>query len=146
MNKSPWSTEPRTAKAKAQAAARSPLARFAGTALIVSALFGAVLYGKYETDRSSDAKRMPTSAYNDLVTMTRVCPIMRRPVRLAMADGFLTQGEAKSLRRTAETRAKAYAEAEARNAAAKASGAPAIPVPPECAGTSSLLTLFETSD
>ena len=104
MNKSPWSTEPRTAKAKAQAAARSPLARFAGTALIVSALFGAVLYGKYETDRSSDAKRMPTSAYNDLVTMTRVCPIMRRPVRLAMADGFLTQGEAKSLRRTAETR------------------------------------------
>jgi hypothetical protein len=146
MTRGPWGTEPRTAKAKAQAAVRSPLGRFAGTALVVSALFGVVLYGKYETDRSSDAKRMPTSAYNDLVVMTRVCPIMRRPIRLAMADGFLTQGEAKSLRRTADARQKAYAEAEARNAAAKASGAPAIPVPPECTSTSSLLTLFETSD
>jgi len=146
MSEGPWGTGPRRKRIPVQTAAKSPVARFAVTALVVTGLFGAVLYGKYETDRSSDSRRMTTSAYNDLVVMTQRCPVMRRPIRLAMADGFLTQGEAKALSRTAAIRQKAYVDAEARNAAATASGAPAVPVPPKCIDTSSLLTLFQTSD
>lgn len=146
MSEGPWGTGPRRKRTAAKEAAAHPAGRFAISTLVVCGLFGAAVYGKYESDRSSDMTRMPTSAYGDLVTMVRVCPAMRRPIRAAMADGYLTRGEAMSLRRAADVRARAYAEAEARSAAARASGAPAIPVPPECEPTTSLLGVFETSD
>jgi len=139
MSKGPWGTEPRTAKTVAHNAVKSPIARFLGTALIVTALFGSVLFAKYQTHQSSKTERMPTSAYGELVKMTQVCPIMRRPIRLAMADGFLTRGETISLRATADEREKAYVDAASRQAAAAAVGAPGVPVPAKCENTGGLL-------
>lgn len=134
MNKGPWGSAPSTPRTIATRAARSTAGRFVATLLLVSVLFGGVLFGWSEYRRQEDSERMPRRAYEALVQLARTCPAVRGPIRGAMADGYLTQGEASSISRIALAREEAYDDAEARRAAAAAVGARPIPTPAKCGG------------
>ena len=132
MSKGPWGSEPSTPHAVATRAAKSPIGRFLGIALVVAILFGGVVFAKYRSDQASRNERMPRSAYDTVIALAQRCSSLRAPIRSAMADGFITRAEAQTIADLALARQKAYLDAAARRDAAQAVGAPKVAVPSEC--------------
>lgn len=80
----------------------------------------------------NDDPRVDRAAYARLADIAKGCPATRPAIRRAMMDGYATRSEFDAVLKVANARVDDYLEANARNDAAIASGAPAVRTPPRC--------------